>query len=159
MVSWQYFCVILLRCYTFSPPGVFILHFLTSTFTVANCHSFPVEHWRQQISRETRALMPAVPNLALGRPKSEFGGHPATQGANIVLKILVVWVTFVSKLLSSISKSEIYFFLKYLYTTETERHRQAGDVENTQFSFGSPRRDPFFDPYFLPYALCNMEVW
>ena len=41
-------------------------------------------------------------------------------------------MTFGSKLLSSISKSEIYSFLKYLYATE--RHGQAGDVEKTQFS-------------------------
>jgi len=27
-----------------------------------------------------------VPKLFLERPKSEFGGHPATQDANIVLK-------------------------------------------------------------------------
>jgi len=61
-----------------------------------------------------------------------------------IKKILIVWVTCGSKLLSSIPKSEIYTFLEYLCATE--RHRQAGDVENTQFSFGSPRRDPFFDP-------------
>ena len=53
-------------------------------------------------------------------------------------------MTFASKLLSSLSKPEVYSSLKYLYATE--RHRQAGDVENTQFSFGAPRRDPFFDP-------------
>jgi len=57
-------------------------------------------------------------------------------------------VTFGSKLLNSISKSEIYSFLKYLYATK--RHRQAGDVENTQFSFGLSQRDPFFDSFFDP---------
>ena len=85
------------------------------------------------------------PKVFLGRPKSEFVGHPEIRDANIVfLKILIVWVNFGSKLLSSISKSEIYSFLKYLYATE--RHRQAGDVENTPFRFGSLWRDPFFDP-------------
>jgi len=58
-----------------------------------------------------------------------------------IKKILIVWVTFGRKLLRSISKSEIYFFSR-----ASMRCKQAGDVENTQFRFGSPRRDPFFDP-------------
>jgi len=49
-----------------------------------------------------------------------------------------------SKLLSSIWKSGIYSFLKYLYATE--RDRQAGNIENIQPRFRSPRHDPFFDP-------------
>jgi len=36
------FYAILLRSYALPPPGVFNLHFLTSTFTVAYCHSFPI---------------------------------------------------------------------------------------------------------------------
>jgi len=40
---------------------------------------------------------------------------------------------------------KIYSFLKHLY--ETERHTQADDVENTQFSFGWPQCDPFFWPF------------
>ena len=54
----------------------------------------------------------AVPKRFLGRPKSEFGGHPATRDAKIVLKKSGLWVTFGSKLLSSTSMSEIYSFLK-----------------------------------------------
>jgi len=59
----------------------------------------------------------------LGRPKSEFGGHPAGRDPrrkHCIKKILIVWVAFGSKLLSSISKSEIYSFLKYLYATERQ---------------------------------------
>jgi len=39
-----------------------------------------------------------VPKLFLERPKSEFGGHPATQDANIVLKKYWVygWILAVS---------------------------------------------------------------
>jgi len=90
-----------------------------------------VNNWKIQSSNT------AFLKLFLGWPKSEFDGHLATQDANIVFKkILIVWVIFGSELLGSISKSEIYSFLKYLYITEW--HRQSGDVENTQFCFGSP---------------------
>ena len=57
----------------------------------------------------------------------------------------IVWVTFGIKLLSSITEKEIYSFLNYLYATE--RHRQAGNFENAQFSFESPRRESFFWPF------------
>jgi len=75
-----------------------------------------------------------------------------TQDANIVLKkILIVWVTFGSKLLNSISKSEIYSFLKYLYATK--RHRQAGDVENRRNSVLDCLGATYFLTHFL--TLCN----
>ena len=60
-----------------------------------------------------------------------------------MIKIIIVWMIFSSKLLSSISLSAIYSFLKYL------RHRQtktsSGNGKNIQARYRSPRCNPFFD--------------
>jgi len=97
--------------------------------------------------------------LFLGWPKSEFGEHPATQDANIVIKkLLIVWVIFGSKLLGSISKSEIYSFLKYHCTyilqsgadnqVTSKIHNSALDHLGATHFF--TLRDPSLgrDPYF-----------
>ena len=62
-------------------------------------------------------------------------------------------MTFASKLLSSLSKPEVYSSLKYLYATE--RQRQSDDVENTQFSFGTP----WCNPYFGNHCSNTMKTW
>ena len=67
-----------------------------------------------------------------------------TQDANIVLKKKDCMGDFWQKISKFDFKVRNLFFSQYLYATE--RHSQAGDVESTQFSFGLPQRDPFFDP-------------
>jgi len=56
-------------------------------------------------------------------------------------KILIVWIIFGSKLLSSFLMSAIYSFPKYLRYRQTQT--SSGNVENLQLRFGSPLRDPF----------------
>ena len=56
-------------------------------------------------------------------------------------KILIVWMIFGSKLLSSFLMLVIYSFLKYLHYRQTQT--SSGEVENLQLRFGSPLRDPF----------------
>jgi len=60
--------------------------------------------------------------------------------------MLIAWMIFGSRLLSSFSISPFYSFLKYLRYT-TNRHRQADKFEKIQlrFKFWSPRRDLFSD--------------
>jgi len=55
-------------------------------------------------------------------------------------QILIVWVIFGRKLLSSFL-SATYSFRKYLRYRQTS----SGNVENLQLRFVSPLRDPFFD--------------
>ena len=72
---------------------------------------------------------------------------------------MIVCVTFGSKLLSWISKSEIYSFLKHVYATE--RHRQASDVENTQFNFRSTSVCPWlWSGEMLPayWPVCEFDL-
>ena len=81
----------------------------------------------------------------LARPKSEFAERLATHASNnIWWKIIVVWMIFSSRLLSSFLMSTIYSLLKYL------RYRQKktsnGNGENIQPRFRSTRRAPFFHP-------------
>jgi len=55
--------------------------------------------------------------------------------------MLIVWMIFGSKLLSSFLMSVIYSFLKYLRYRQTQI--SSGKVANLQLRFGSPLRDPF----------------
>jgi len=70
-------------------------------------------------------------------------------------KIMMVWMIFGSKLLSSFLKLAIYSFLKYLRYRQTQT--SCGDVEKMHRRFGSPLRDQVFDPsppffgFFNPY--------
>jgi len=57
-------------------------------------------------------------------------------------KILIVWMIFGRKLLTSFVMSAVYFFLKYLRYRQTS----SGNVKNLQLRFGSPLQDPFFNP-------------
>jgi len=59
-------------------------------------------------------------------------------------KIMILWMIFGSKLLSSFLMLAIYSFIKYLRYRQTQT--SSGNVENIHRKFGSPLRDPFFDP-------------
>ena len=61
-----------------------------------------------------------------------------------MIKIIVVWMIFSSKLLSSFSLSAISSFLKYLCYRQTKT--SSGNGENIQLRLRSPWRNPFFDP-------------
>jgi len=67
--------------------------------------------------------------------------------------MLIAWMIFGSRLLSSFSISAFYSFLKYLRYT-TNRHRKADKFEKIQlrFRFWSPRRDLF------SYSLWNRNL-
>jgi len=87
----------------------------------------------------------AVPKLFLGRSKPESGEHPAAQDANIVLKkILNIWVTFDSRLLSSIFKvRNLLFSQAPIRYREGQTSRQHWKY-TIQFWIASAR--PIFDP-------------
>jgi len=59
-------------------------------------------------------------------------------------KIMMVWMIFDSKLLSSFVMLAIYSFLKYLRNRQPQT--SSGNVEKIHRRFGSPLRDQVFDP-------------
>jgi len=67
----------------------------------------------------------AVPKLFWARLKSELGEHLANQASHNVLKIMIAWMIFGSKLLSSFLMSAIYSFLKYLRYRQTPTWESA----------------------------------
>jgi len=61
--------------------------------------------------------------------------RPKPQAAYVnMIKMLIVWTSFGSRLLSSFSMSAFYSFLKYLRYT-TNRHNQADKFEKIQMRF------------------------
>ena len=72
----------------------------------------------------------AVPKLFWARLKSELGEHLANQASHNVLKIMIAWMIFGSKLLSSFLMSAIYSFLKYLRYRQTPTWESAVGGEN-----------------------------